>query len=74
MKKKYVFILSFDVNLGNMNHSIVESLVKSDNEELYYSEVTVAKKIVMNSVKEKTGIEAIGVVLLNCTRTLNDNL
>lgn len=71
-EKKYVFILTFNVNLGEYGYSTSESVAWSNNSELYYSDIQEAKKIVKNSVETESGYKAYGVVLINCTRILND--
>lgn len=71
-EKKYVFILTFNVNFGKYGRSIAEVPIWSDKSELYYADIQDAKNVAKNSAEDGTGLKANGVVLMNCTRTLNE--
>ena len=70
---KYAFILTFDVRYDNGLHTTSEMTVQRDDEELCYSEVTEARQYLKSRNEAKTGVKVTGIVLLNCTRTLNDS-
>ncbi len=71
-EKKYVFILTFKVNLGKYGYSLSEVTMSSNNLELYYSDIQESKNAAKNSVETESGYKAYGAVLMNCIRTLND--
>ena len=72
--QKYVFILTFHVDTGDGRYAYTEIMIRSNNKELCYSEVEGAKRYVTNDLKENYGSNVKGLGLMNCTRTLNDNI
>lgn len=72
-EKKYAFILTFKVNLGKYGYSLSEFTMDSNNLELYYSDIQEAKNVAKNSAETESGYKAHSAILINCTRTLNDN-
>lgn len=69
---KYAFILTFNVKLAGLNdYAICDSTIKSNKEELYYSQINYARKQIIDDFL-KNGYNALSAVLTNCIRTLND--
>lgn len=72
---KYAFILSFHAQFDNdLGYAILETTVLSKSRKLNYSVITKAKEYMRNECEKKSGAKVTGLVLLNCTRTLNDSV
>ncbi len=73
MKKKYVFFLTFYCLINNGEKAICGIEVTSSEEELRYTAIEEGKKKVAEDFKKQQNrYEFINIVLINCTRVLND--
>lgn len=69
---KYVFLLTFCAFFNNRENTAGIEFI-SDQEELNYSDIQEAKKNLKNTFREQMGYELQkDLLLLNCTRVLND--